>query len=389
MKKRLKICHIITRMIVGGAQENTLLTLKAHANNGHEVVLITGPSPGPEGELLKKEEYPDFEIIETPLLVREISPMKDLKIYFYLKRLLREKMFDIVHTHSSKAGIVGRIAAKHANIPVVVHTIHGLPFHRNESFLKNYIYKMSEKIAARYCDKIYAVAQAMIDQALDAHIAPKSMFKVVYSGMDLEPYLTATPDITLQKKLNIPKDSLVVGVVARLFPLKGYEYFIPVAAQIAKSNPSIKFLVVGDGIMRNDLERQIKELGLENNFIFVGLIPPKEVYKYIALMTLLIHLSLREGLPRTVVQALAIGIPAVSYDLDGAPEVIINDKTGFVLPAKSIDEVATCAIKILSNQEYSKELGNNGRELVKDKFGWQKMGKVLEEEYYKILELKK
>ncbi|MDD5729210.1 MAG: glycosyltransferase, partial [Victivallales bacterium] len=199
----MKICHVITRMIVGGAQENTLLTISGHIRNGHEVVLITGPSPGPEGELLKHSDYPDFEIIELPELVRELRAVKDYKAYRGLRKIFRERKFDVVHTHSSKAGILARAAAWKEKIPFIVHTVHGLAFHPYEKFWKNFFYIHAERWAAKRCHRIYAVAQAMVDQCVAAKIAPPGKYKVVYSGMDISKFLNSRPEPELRKKLGI------------------------------------------------------------------------------------------------------------------------------------------------------------------------------------------
>ena len=171
----MKICHVITRMIVGGAQENTLFTIVGHIQKGHEVVLITGPSPGPEGELLKNSDFPEFEIIEVPDLVREMNVKKDYSAYNELKRIFTERKFDVVHTHSSKAGILGRAAAWKVNVPFVTHTVHGQAFHPYEKPWKNFFYISAERWAAKRCHKIYAVAQAMIDglaRTVGAEAAP-------------------------------------------------------------------------------------------------------------------------------------------------------------------------------------------------------------------------
>jgi glycosyltransferase involved in cell wall biosynthesis len=220
----MKVCHVITRMIIGGAQENTLFSIYGLMDAGHQVELVTGPSPGPEGELLKNSgKNVDLKVVECPDLVRNISPLQDWKAYRFLLNYFRSNKFDVVHTHSSKAGIIGRLAAHAAGVPLVVHTVHGLAFHRFEKPWKNWIYILLEKIAAAKCHKIYAVAQAMIDQCLAAGIGKKEQYQVVYSGMELEPFLTSEKDEDLRKELNIPESAKVLGTVARLFPLKGYE----------------------------------------------------------------------------------------------------------------------------------------------------------------------
>ena len=156
MEKKLKICHVITQMIVGGAQENTLYTCQGLLENGHDVTLVTGPSPGPEGELLSRTCPEGLKIIEVSDLVRELSPKKDWRAYKQLREIFREQHFDVVHTHASKAGILGRIAARKEGVPFVVHTVHGQPFFKGQFFLLNWFYIAAEWYAARYCDKIFA-----------------------------------------------------------------------------------------------------------------------------------------------------------------------------------------------------------------------------------------
>ncbi len=381
----MKICHVITRMIVGGAQENTFLSCRGAIEDGHEVTLVTGPSPGPEGELLKRVSCPGLKIVECPHLVREISPITDMKAYFYLKKLFRSEGYDVVHTHSSKAGIIGRFAAKAAKVPLVAHTIHGLAYHRYEKFWKNVIYIASERAAAPCGKRIYAVAQAMIDQSLAAGVGKPEQYKVVYSGMELEPFLTSTPDPELRKKLGIPENAVVFATLARLFPLKGYEEFIPIAMKLAKEFPNIHYLIIGNGTMMEDVQKQIAAEKLESRFSFAGLVPPNEVYKYLALSSALVHFSLREGLPRAAVQSLASGKPVIAYALDGTPEVVIPGKTGYLLQPGDREGAESAIREIISKPEQAAELGANGRELVASRFGWKTMSDALLKDYAEYL----
>ena len=379
MRKKLKICHIITRMIVGGAQENTLLTIMDHIAKGHEVILISGPSPGPEGELLKNKNIPEFEKIIVADMVREISPWQDLRAYRELKTLLLKLNPDVVHTHSSKAGIVGRAAASAAGVPFICHTVHGQAFHPYQSCLKNRLYILAERWAARRCHKIYAVADAMIKQCVAAQVAAESKYKTVYSGMELEEFINARPNNDLRRELNIPAGAPVVCTVARLFPLKGYEYLIEAAEIISKNRADTYFLVVGDGILLEQIKAESRQKNL--NFVFAGLVAPNAVPKYIALSDLMIHLSLREGLPRAIVQALANAKPAIGFALDGTPEVLIRDKTGLAADPGNAAEVAEFALKLINQPELRRQLGKNGQDLVREKFSWRRMGDILEQEY--------
>jgi glycosyltransferase involved in cell wall biosynthesis len=383
--KKLKIAHVITRMIVGGAQENTLLSIRGQLESGNDAVLITGPSPGREGELLKQTKMPDFEVILFPHLVRELSVYHDILALLKLKKLFKERKFDVVHTHSSKAGILARIAARWAGVPVVVHTVHGQAFHPNEKPWRNCLYIALERLAAKYCDRIYAVAQAMIDQCVAAKVAPVEQYQVVYSGMDTGKFVNSQRSAELRAQLGIPADGRVIATVARLFPLKGYEYVIPAAEQVISQFPDAHFLLIGDGPMYNDLQQEIARKNLTENFHFAGLVAPEKVADYLAQADLLWHLSLREGLPRSVVQALASGIPAIGFALDGTPEVVINDVTGMVVPPEDVDAVVQATRKFLENPEFAAECGKRGQEMVKEQFSWPKMAAILEADYRKLL----
>ena len=372
-------------MIVGGAQENTLLTIKGHLEKGHEVTLATGFSPGREGKLLENGEYGSFPVVEFPDLVREISPWHDLKAYFALKNYFKKHKFDVVHTHSSKAGIIGRLAARAAGVPVVVHTVHGQAFHPYQSCLKNRLYIFLERFAAGYCDKIYAVAQAMIDQCTAAKVAPPEKYMVVYSGMDTAAFDRAERNAGLRAKLGIPADAYTVVTVARLFAQKGYEYVIPAAEKVLAGHPDTHFLFVGDGPMYDELTAGLRAKNIAGNFHFAGLVPPAEVASYIAQADTLWHLSLHEGLPRAVVQALAVGIPAVGFALDGTPEVIIDGETGFLTAAEDVDAVAAATEKLLADPQLRADLGSAGKRRVLAQFDWRKMSDILEAEYAALL----
>lgn len=381
----MKICHVITRMIVGGAQENTLLSIIGQLEKGHEAVLLTGPSPGREGELLKNADFPDFEVVQTPHLVRELSPVCDVKAYFALKKFFRERKFDVVHTHSSKAGIVGRFAAHAAGVPVVVHTVHGLAFGRYEKPWRNLLYRFSERCAARVSDRIFAVARSMVEQCVAGNVAPESKFRVVYSGMDMDAFLNAAPDAKLRHALGIPERVPVIATLARLFRMKGYEFVLPSACEVLKSRPDTHFLIIGDGPMKDELETRLRELAIEKNFHFAGLIPPEKVPRYLALADLLWHLSLREGLPRSVVQALACGKPAVGFALDGTPEVIEDRVTGILARPENVGDVVRGTLELLSDPEAAAKMGEAGRERVRGQFEWRNMAETLLEEYSGVL----
>jgi glycosyltransferase involved in cell wall biosynthesis len=383
----MRIVHIITRMIVGGAQENTRFNcLDLVRDYGDDVTLITGPSLGAEGSLLDKYQDPDLKTILVPELIRSIRPWTDLRAVRILQKHLTQLRPDVVHTHSAKAGILGRSVAWKLKIPCVVHTVHGAPFHPYQAWPVRKFYQICERWAARRCHRLISVADAMTDLLVEAKIAERSKFVTIYSGMDIEPFLNADQNrLQLRKDLGIRPEDIVVGKIARLFHLKGHQYLLACAQRVVQADPRIRFLLVGDGILRESLEKEIASMGLKNHFIFTGLVPPHEIPDLIGAMDMLMHVSLREGLARALPQALLAGKPVISYDIDGAKEVVIEGQTGILLPPKSIQPLGDAILKLANDADLRTRLGLQGRLLCQERFGHQPMTKQIRRLYQQIL----
>jgi glycosyltransferase involved in cell wall biosynthesis len=383
----MRIVHIITRMIVGGAQENTRFNcLDLVRDYGDDVTLITGPSLGAEGSLLDKYQDPDLKTILVPELIRSIRPWTDLRAARILQKHLTQLRPDVVHTHSAKAGILGRSVAWKLKIPCVVHTVHGAPFHPYQAWPVRKLYQICERWAARRCHRLISVADAMTDLLVEAKIAERSKFVTIYSGMDIEPFLNADQNrLQLRKDLGIRPEDIVVGKIARLFHLKGHQYLLACAQRVVQADPRIRFLLVGDGILRESLEKEIASMGLKNHFIFTGLVPPHEIPDLIGAMDMLMHVSLREGLARALPQALLAGKPVISYDIDGAKEVVIEDQTGILLPPKSTQPLGDAILKLANDADLRTRLGLQGRLLCQERFGHQPMTKQIRRLYQQIL----
>src|SRR5688572_4312563 len=329
----MRITHIITRLIIGGAQENTLLSCEGQHDRGHEVTLITGPPIGPEGSLMERATRYGYRVIVVDEMLRSILPVKDFRTYRRLTKLLTESKPDVVHTHSSKAGIIGRWAAKRAKVPAVVHTIHGLAFTASTSRLANNLYRALEKHTAPITTRIVCVADAMAEQSLRANIGRPEQYVTVYSGMETRPFLEPpVPRQEMRRRLGLGEDHVAVGTIARLFHLKGHDDLLDLAPQLCAKHPNLRFLWVGDGLLRESFERRIVEMNLRDRFILTGLVPPTEIPQLTGAMDVLVHPSRREGLARAIVQGQLAGAPAIAYDIDGNREGLIDGQTGFVLP---------------------------------------------------------
>lgn len=383
----MRIVHIITRMIVGGAQENTRFNcLDLVRDYDDEVTLVTGPSLGAEGSLLDKFSDPDLRVVEIPELIRSIQPWTDFQAYRRLRSILKDLRPDVVHTHSAKAGIVGRAAAWSLKIPCVVHTVHGAPFHPYQPWLARKSFEACERWASKRCHKLISVADAMTDLLVEAKVASRSKFQTIYSGMDIEPFLQADQfRDSARAELGLGPEDVVVGKIARLFNLKGHEYLLEAASGIIEKNPNIKFLLVGDGSLRASIEQTIASKGLGRHFLFTGLVPPTDIPKWISAMDMLVHVSLREGLARALPQALLAGKPVVSYDIDGAKEVVLNNSTGFLIPPKSIDELQSAILKLACNPSLRAEMGSYGQSRCSTIFDHRHMTHQIRELYQTVL----
>ncbi len=370
MKKKIKVAHIITRLIIGGAQENTLSTVIGLMKNpNYEVTLISGPEIGPEGSLQDKAKEQGVNLLILSQLRRNLNPIRDIIGVFQLIIHFTKNRYDIIHTHSSKAGVMARISAFLTRSPVIIHTIHGLPFHPYQSNWRNVLYIFLERICAKISDKIITVSDTMRDKALEKNIGTKNLYTTIYSGMDIDSFANCMKHRKqIRRELKISPDELVIGKIARLFELKGHDFVVDCAKEILKHFPNTKFLFIGDGLLKNKLLEQISSLSMADNFIFTGLVPPEKIPIYISCMDILVHASLREGLARALPQAMAAGLPIVALDIDSAYEMAIDNKTGFLIPSGNKKMFIESVIKLLADKELRTTLGKNGKDMVIEKF---------------------
>lgn len=373
MTRTMRVAHVITRLIVGGAQENTIASvLGLRKKPGLEVSLISGPTAGPEGSLEPRVTQIPGLLTIVPELIRPVSPWHDWLALRKLTRLLRSQRPDIVHTHSGKAGVLGRLAAHAAGVPIIVHTIHGPSFGPFQGALANFAFRAAERRAARVTTHFVSVANAMTEQYLAAGIGRPEQYTRIFSGFDLDPFLNAKNDPALRSKLGIGPDDFVIGKVARLFEHKGHEDLIAAVLGMASLQPKLKLLFVGDGKLRPKLEGLAAQ-SLRGRVVFAGLVRPEEVPDYLGVMDAVVHLSRREGLARVLPQALAAGKPVVAYDCDGAREVCLGNETGFLVPVGDLLSVSDRLEKLLEQPHTRECLGTRGRELVKEWFPTQRM----------------
>jgi glycosyltransferase involved in cell wall biosynthesis len=381
----LKITHVITRLVVGGAQENTVATVHGlRQKPGLKVSLVSGPTTGPEGSMEPEIQKVPGLLTIVPELVRPVHPLNDFRALQKLETIFRAQKPDVVHTHSGKAGILGRLAAKRAGVPLIIHTVHGPSFGSFQNPLANFIFRAAEKKAAGCTGHFIVVADAMKEQYLAAGIGKPDQYTKIFSGFPLGPFLDAKNDVDLRQRLGIGPDDFVVGKIARLFQLKGHDDLFAIAPDLVRFNPKIKFLLVGGGEWRGRFEKMAEGLQLRSHFIFTGLVPPGEVSRYVGVMDVLVHLSLREGLPRALPQALAAGKPVVAYDCDGAREACLEGQTGFLVPPRDLRTLKERVGQLSADAVLRDRMGRAGRAFVREHFAVEKMVDSIYDLYKKL-----
>jgi glycosyltransferase involved in cell wall biosynthesis len=383
-ERPLKVLHIITRLIKGGAQENTLLTVLGLREKGYDVMLLSGPSEGPEGEIESYARAMAVNLAIIPELVRPIDPWKDLvslvKIFYFIKG----HRFDIVHTHTSKAGIIGRLAAKFAGVPVIVHTPHGHIFHSYFRPLKTWLLLLVEKICASMCDKIITLTDKCKAEHINLRIAWPEKFVTIHSGIRLERFLSRSFEADrIRAELNIPAGRKIAGTVARLEPVKGIEYLIDSMKDVLSAMSDVHFLIVGDGSQRKYLQRKARELGIEENVTFTGI--REDVPRLISIMDLFVLPSLNEGMGRVLVEAGMMAKPVVATNVSGIPELIDHTQTGLLVEPANAKQLAEGIVELLTNPQKARYMGENAKLRMRDNYSADKMVDKIERLYNELL----
>ena len=380
----MKICQVITRLIIGGAQENTILTCEGLHARGHEVTLVTGPPLGPEGQLLDRARAGGYRVMGVGAMRRAVCPWRDLRAYRALVRHLRESQPDVVHSHSSKAGILARLAAAKVGGMKVVHTIHGLPFHPHQSRWLNRLYVLLERRAARVSDALISVADSMTQQALAAGVGRPDQFTTIYSGMEVETFTDRPAGAdAFRVSLGVGAGDILVTQVSRLAALKGHEFILSAAVRIW--DPRVHFCFVGDGHLRAKVESEIVRRGLAGRVHLTGLLPPTAIPAVMHATDILVHCSLHEGLPRTVPQALLAGVPVVVFDVDGACEVV-DETTGVLLSPKDVAGLVAAIEQMAGSAELRRQRGAACRARCETMFDHHTMVDGIEKLYVRLLD---
>jgi glycosyltransferase involved in cell wall biosynthesis len=355
-------------MITGGADENTLFTVQGLDKDRYEVNLIMGEEF--DESILKRVKDENINIIQIKGLKWKLNFLYDPIVLIKLIKLMRKNHYDIVHTHTTKAGILGRIAARIAGVPVIVHGLHGSTFEAFNSGLLNWLLFLFERLTGRFTDAYISVSKVLSEKYIEKGIGKKENYHTVYSGMELDKFYGVKEKIDCGKKqreLGINSEDFVIGNVARLEERKGHKFLIDTFKKLIekRKDRSLKLLIIGEGEERENLKNYVKEANLEEKVIFTGY--REDVEELMAVMDLFVLTSLREGLPRVLVQAAAVGMPSIAFNVDGVPEIIKDDYNGFLVKVKDVKRLENRIVEYMNNKELVLLHGRNGRKFIENK----------------------
>ncbi len=376
---KIKILHIITHLPTGGAQDNTLFTVELLNRNKFEISLCCNLV----GDLVDRaKRIKQIQIFNVKNLVREVNLFKDIKAFISIYKILRSEKFDIIHTHSSKAGFLARIAAKLYGKSIIVHTVHGFPFNDYMSFFKKYFYIKIEKFLSTLSDALITVSNLNKVKIIKLGIAEDSKITNIYSGIDLKLFAKRN-DFSFRNDLGISNDFILIGAVGRLSAQKDPITLVNAIDIVIKEKTNVKLVFVGDGDMKAEVLRKINELGLQENIYLVGnKMDPWNVYPS---LDLFVMSSIYEGLGRSITEALCSETPVVCTNVEGVPELVRENITGYLVKPKDYFELSRGILKSLDNIDHSKNMAKEGSKFVKENFDVNNMVKEIGDLYLDLL----
>lgn len=392
--RKPKILHIITVFSVGGATEGTLALAKGLQDKGYEVEIATGYHVPAEGSLLCEAKALGVRVTIFPDLVKEIHPLHDLRAFLALYDFIQQGRFDIVHTHTAKAGILGRLAARLAGVPLVFHTLHLLSFHDHQPRILQQLFIGLERLAAALTTAFASVSQTMIERHLQHRIGKAEQYRVIRSGLHESFFQKGIPTEVLKEKyaarFGFQSTDFIISKISRLTKLKGHQFLIDAAPRILEAVPNAKFLLIGGGDYEPELRKRVAAHHLEQAVCFTGVVSPAEVAELVRISDIVVHTSLHEGLARVIQEAMASAKPIVCFNRDGASEMITDGETGILIPASPVSEttiqlLAEKIIWLAKTPELRRELGKKAQQRALPEFTNAFMTDAVEKMYLEYL----
>ena len=382
---KIKILRVIARLNIGGPAIHVVL-LSAGMNRGRfESLLISGSENAGEGSMLDYALSHGVQPVMIPEIVGEFSlGPRELRALVRLYRLMRQERPQVVHTHTAKAGFVGRLAARLARVPVVVHTFHGHVLHGYYGPHKTQLLCRMERGLACLTDRIITVSEQVKRDLVTYGVAAADHIQVISLGLELDPFLDSSRYRgAFRRELQLNGVERLVGIVGRIFPIKNHHLFLEAAALVAREDPAARFVIVGDGTLRPALERRAQEMGIADRVIFTGW--RRDLPDIYADLDVLAVTSNNEGTPVSAIEAMAAGCPVVATHVGGLPDLISEGKTGYLVPPGNAPAVATALLRVLHQPEMARCMGETARRAARERFSAQRLITDMEQLYLELL----
>lgn len=375
---RIPVAHIITKLELGGAQINTIFTYQHFPPERFKIYLLSGP-----GGMLTDQVAKTNGFNPVSRMVREINPIKDFLALLQIRKILKGIHPRIVHTHSSKAGILGRLAARMAGVPIIVHTVHGFSFSPHQGALKRGFYRFIEKLISKITTHIIFVSNSDMDTAQKEGLFPRQSYSLIRSGFPMENYKKSMGKKNfLRRKYNIKPDNVVCGIVAPFKPQKGLFHLVEIAERVLKVQPETIFFVAGDGALRESFEGALLKKGIWNRFRLPGFLP--NIYEIMEIFDVGITTALWEGLPQSLVQMRLKSIPVVASDIPGNREVIRDSQSGFLVDVTDYEGFAQKVLRLIVDPNLRQQFSSCPEDF--SKWDANFMVRAQEELYRKLIE---
>lgn len=376
---KFKVLHIHTLPVISGSGIHTLITMRRLDRSKYQVEFACAPG----GSLIDEVKKEGIKFHPIKNFVQQVSPLNDLLALFELIILMRQEKFDIVHTHNSKAGFVGRLAAKITGVPIVIHTIHGFAFHEFEEPPRKRLFILLEKFAASFTDKLITVSQPLKEWGLRLGIGTSDKYITIYDGIEIERFKFKFNIGRIKQEIGVRPKDLVVGVISKLWKGKGHKCILEAAKQVIVSIPNVKFIFVGDGYLENELKKLVQELGLEDHVIFTGF--RRDIPAITATFDVAILASFFEGLGRVLLEAMVLAKPVIASKVGGIVDVVDDEKTGILVPPHDVPALTKALIRLLSDASLRKKMGKAGRKKIDIKFTAASMVDDIRKVYEELL----
>jgi lipopolysaccharide/colanic/teichoic acid biosynthesis glycosyltransferase len=382
---RIKILRVIARMNVGGPAIHVVNLTAGLDRARFDSVLVTGTENPGEGSLLDLALARGIEPVVIPEIVGQATlKPRDLKALIALYRLIRRERPHIVHTHAAKPGVLGRLAARLAGVPVVVHTFHGHILHGYYGPLMSWLLRRMERILARFSDRIIAVSEQVKQDLVRYGVAPPEKISVIPLGFNLQPFLDSSEHRgALSRELGLTNGARLIGIVGRIFPIKNHRLFLEAAARVAAEERSARFVVVGDGVLRPEMEAHARGLGIADRVTFTGW--RRDLPRIYPDLDVLVVSSRNEGTPVSAIEAMASACPVVATRVGGLPDLIEDGETGHLVPSEDASALAAAILRVLREPDTARRLAEAARAQVRERFRAERLIGDMERLYSELL----